>query len=558
MVSTSLRVRFALAFALSVMVASGVLSYAIGRRSSDGVRAEIGRNLTEAAQQVADKLDRGMWARAGEVALLGSLVETHPTTDPATVRISLERLQRSIPYFSWIGFTDVRGTVLASTGGILTGVDIARRPVFAEGIKGRFIGDVHEAVMLAKLLPNPSGEPMKFVDVSLPVRGAGGEVTGVIASHLSWEWAREVRQSVLTSFAVGQSIEVMVVSSDDTVLLGNDELIGHPLKLEAVALARTGSDGWRVETWPDGREYLTGYAFGRGFKDFGGLGWTIMARQPLATAFAPVAEMQRHIMLLGTGVSLLFAVFGWLVAGRVSAPLGRIARAADRLRAGEPAAIPVEKGVTEIESLGLSLRALIDSLTRSEAARSQAEEQASHDRLTGLANRLGLDERLGAMVAAAGRSGGSLAVLCLDLDGFKGVNDTLGHHAGDVLLREVAVRLRACARQGDVVARLGGDEFMMVLAAPAEAAAADARLVGERVVEALRRPFSLEGTEARIGCSVGAALWPQHGADVKDVGRLADEALYAAKRGGKGRVVLHPVGACTPPENESGAYPAVT
>lgn len=542
MISTSLRTRFALTFALSIMVGSAVLSFAIGRRSSEEVRAEIGRNLTEVTQQVADKLERGMWARAGEVALLATLAELHQPVDPAAVQISIDRLKHSIPHFSWIGFTDARGIVLAASDGILRGVDISRRPVFAEGVKGRFVGDVHEAVMLAKLLPNPTGETMKFVDISLPVMGRDGTVVGVMASHLSWEWAREVEQSVLTASDASQGVEVFLVSASGTVLLGPSGHIGQPLALDAVGKARRDGGGWSVETWSDGRAYLTGYAPARGYRDYGGLGWTIVARQPLETAFASVAELQRHIMAWGAGVAVAFAALGWLVAGRVAAPLGRIALAADRLRMGEPAAIPVEKGVSEIESLGSSLRALIDSLTRSEAARSHAEEQASHDRLTGLANRLGLEERLAGMVATAGRSGGGLAVLCLDLDGFKGVNDTLGHHAGDVLLREVAARLRTCARQGDVVARLGGDEFMMVLAAPVDAAATDARLVGERVIEALRRPFSLDGVEARIGCSVGAALWPQHGADVKDVGRLADEALYAAKRGGKGRVVLHSAG----------------
>ncbi|CUW39821.1 putative Diguanylate cyclase domain protein [Magnetospirillum sp. XM-1] len=542
MISTSLRVRFSLTFALSIMVGSGLLSYAIGSRSSEGVRAEIGRNLSEVTHQIADKLDRGMWARSGEVALLSTLVETQTTLDPKAVRVSLDRLKHSIPYFAWIGFTDPQGRVLAATGGILDGVDISKRPVFAEGVKGVFVGDVHEAVVLAKLLPNPSGEPMKFVDISRAVYGRDGTMLGVVASHLSWEWAREIEQSVLTPFDASQEVEVFVVATDDTVLLGPSSQIGHPLKLRSIARARQGDGNWQVETWPDGREYLTGYALARGYKDYGGLGWTIVARQPTETAFAAVSALQRHVIWWGAGVALACAAFGWLVASRVSAPLRRIALAADRLRGGEPVDIPAEKGVLEIQSLSTSLRALIDSLTRSEAARSHAEVQASHDRLTGLTNRLGLEDLLGRMLASARRSQSSLVVLCLDLDGFKGVNDTLGHGIGDLLLQEVAVRLRACARQGDITARLGGDEFMMVLSAPSHAAAADAMVVGERIVHSLGEPFVLDGNPVKIGCSVGAALWPLHGDDIGDVTRLADEALYAAKRGGKNRVVLHAEG----------------
>lgn len=540
MISTSLRIRFSAAFAASVIIASAVLSYAVGTRSSEQVRSEIGGNLAEVTRQVADKLDRDMWARASEVALLATLAEQRPD-DPAAVQTALDRLKTSIPLFSWIGYTDAQGKVLAATDGILLGVDISARPVFAEGRKGAFIGDVHEAVMLARLLPNPSGEPMKFVDISLPVMGADGTLAGVMASHLSWEWAHEIEGSVLGSPDGRREVELFVVSADDTVLLGSAWNLGRKVNLRAVDTARRGGTGWRVETWADGRDYLTGYTAADGYQTFGGLGWVVLARSPVEAAFAPVAELQRHILLWGAGVALVFALVGWWVAGRVSGPLRRIAEAADCLREGRIAAIPVERGVTEIETLGHSLVALIDSLTRSETARDHAEKQASHDRLTGLVNRLGLEERLGGLIAASRRSGAALAVLCLDLDGFKGVNDTLGHHAGDLLLQGVAERLRACARQGDVLARLGGDEFLMVLAAPPDKAGADALMVGGRVIRALGEVFVLDGAEARIGCSIGAALWPAHGDDVKAVTRLADEALYAAKRGGKNRVVLHPL-----------------
>lgn len=202
-------------------------------------------------------------------------------------------------------------------------------------------------------------------------------------------------------------------------------------------------------------------------------------------------------------------------------------------------AIPEHRGIRDIEVLTRSLRALITSLTLSEAARSRAEDQANQDRLTGLANRLALETHLGLATASARRSDTALAVLCLDLDGFKGVNDSLGHHAGDLLLQEVAHRLRHCARGGDLVARLGGDEFVLVLAAADGKPLEDGIAVGERIIAALGQPFDLDGNPACIGCSVGVAAWPDHDGDVHQVIRLADKALYAAKRAGKNRVVAH-------------------
>ncbi len=132
---------------------------------------------------------------------------------------------------------------------------------------------------------------------------------------------------------------------------------------------------------------------------------------------------------------------------------------------------------------------------------------------------------------AGARRGGSAAVFCLDLDGFKGVNDTLGHPAGDELLRQVARRLRDATREADLVARLGGDEFAVVQADADQPA--DAAALAERLVEALRAPFDLQGQEALIGTSVGVAL--ADGAATPDgLLRSADIALYRAKADGRG------------------------
>lgn len=537
--SFSLRTHFALAFAVSIVLGSAILSFAIGQRSTGEVKGAIGQSLTEVARQVADKLDRGMWARSGEVDLLATLTALNGTDDLDAVRTSLEKLKQAIPLFSWIGFTDAAGKVLVATDGVLAGVDIAKRPVYAEGVKGTFVGDVHDAVLLSKLLPNPTGEPMKFVDISTPIRDEDGTLVGVLGAHLSWAWAREIEQSVLRSGGSQPEIQVFVVSRDNTILLGPEGSQGQSLDLPALGRARSGDDGWMIVRWPDGRDYLTGYAYGNGHKDYRGLGWTVLARQSLDTAYASVYSLQRDIVAWGVGVAALFALIGWVAAGRVAAPLRRIAVAADRLKAGESLEIPDHRGVTDIEMLTSSLRALLDNLIHSETARGHAEAQANQDRLTGLPNRLALETHLERAVASARRHGTAVAVLCMDLDGFKAVNDSRGHHAGDLLLREVAARLSACARAGDLAARLGGDEFLMVIDAPRGQAREDAVLIGQRVIKALEAPYLLEGDEARIGCSVGAAVWPQHGDDIHDIIRLADEALYRSKRTGKNRVTLH-------------------
>lgn len=161
-------------------------------------------------------------------------------------------------------------------------------------------------------------------------------------------------------------------------------------------------------------------------------------------------------------------------------------------------------------------------------ARAQAalEHQALHDALTGLPNRRHFDARLAEMCRVQ-----SPALLVLDLDGFKEVNDTLGHHVGDDLLRHVADRLRGAVREFDLVARLGGDEFALVLA---EASPAEAELAAQRVVGLLAAPFALEGQTVTTGVSVGIALHPDDGVRPEALLRRADLAMYDAKRGRTG------------------------
>jgi diguanylate cyclase (GGDEF)-like protein len=156
---------------------------------------------------------------------------------------------------------------------------------------------------------------------------------------------------------------------------------------------------------------------------------------------------------------------------------------------------------------------------------------AHHDVLTGLPNRAMLTERVREAVAHARRHAKSAALLFLDLDNFKEVNDGLGHDVGDELLRAIAARLRAAVRGGDFVARIGGDEFcvlMQDIAAPREAAA-----VAEKLLLEMRKPHSVAGHELACGTSIGIACVPQDGDDVTTLLRLADAAMYRAKSRGR-------------------------
>lgn len=181
-----------------------------------------------------------------------------------------------------------------------------------------------------------------------------------------------------------------------------------------------------------------------------------------------------------------------------------------------------------------SLTAANQDLQHEIEERRHAEERsaflATHDALTGLPNRRMQLDRFGQAAARVSRHGGALAILFVDLDKFKEVNDTLGHAAGDTLLKVVSNRLRACLRQGDSICRQGGDEFLLLLTEATDESAVAS--VAERVVESLQMPAQLAGREVRIGCSIGIGLYPHDGDSFDLVVSRADKALYRAKRDG--------------------------
>ncbi len=231
----SLRARVIATCVLSVLLAQTITSVVIGQQARDAAEQRVGALLVEQCRFLINSLDKSMWNWSNQVEVLSNAITITGSTTPKVASAMLHALRDAVPEFSWIGLINAEGTVLAATDDILLGKSIAKRPVFLEGMKGNFVGDVHDAVLLANLLPNPTGEHMKFVDVSSPVHDHKGSVTGVLAAHLSWGWVREVEKNMLQKAAVGKGVELFVVAADGTVLQGTPALLGKPLELPLLA-----------------------------------------------------------------------------------------------------------------------------------------------------------------------------------------------------------------------------------------------------------------------------------------------------------------------------------
>lgn len=193
------------------------------------------------------------------------------------------------------------------------------------------------------------------------------------------------------------------------------------------------------------------------------------------------------------------------------------------------------QAIMQIENSKKNLQSLNDTLANEITARKQVEKMiqymASHDDLTGLPNRALFRDRLDMAQNMALRNKAKLAILFIDLDGFKAVNDSYGHKVGDLLLQEVAKLLQATVRQSDSVARIGGDEFIILLYGINDKE--DAAVVAEKILAAFKQPILLGGQSAKVGASIGISIFPDHSTDSKKLIACADDAMYGIKKSGK-------------------------
>ncbi len=257
-------------------------------------------------------------------------------------------------------------------------------------------------------------------------------------------------------------------------------------------------------------------------------------QRSLDEALAAFDRLRVFLLLLALVSLPLAAGASYLIARTITRPLSELTRSAQRMQAGD---YDSRVGVASNDEIGQ----LAGSLNHMREGIAEREQEilrlAYEDALTGLPNRARLLTRIEQALGTARATGGRLAVLLLDLDRFKGVNDTLGHVAGDSVLRQVADRLRTALRDGDTVARLGGDEFAIVLPG---ADREGSRAVARAVATTLRAPIEFEGQPIDVSASIGVALFPDDGNDAGTLMRRADIVMYVAKRSSGGYAFYDP------------------
>jgi len=673
----SVRARLLWMLSLTGLVISLLLSYFVGEQSTRQLRNDRGLLLAEIASQMATELDKGLFERYREIMIFSALDAIRdPHISQNAKRTLLEKLQSSYKDYAWIGIADGQGNITIGTGHLLEGISVAKRDWFTEGSKGPYAGDVHDAFLLASILKRPEndGLPLRLVDISMPIRDDQGKLLGVICAHLSWDWANQVRASLLKPLIHDRALDVVVLNREGHILLGTSHLPvkPEPLKLDSVTAAQAGKNSYEVERWVDGQPYLVGYARGNGHDYYPGLGWMVLVREDIGSAFASANQVARNTLLISVGFASLFVLLLWPVINRSLGTMLGITRAADRIRHGEQGAqIPEVQGTDEAAALSASLRKLVTTLENQkselrelnamlqedvEVERHTAEELklaghvfdssaegiiitdseqrilkvnrafseitgyaadeiigrtpkalssgrhdhyyyrnmwhelkdrgmwqgeiwnrrksgdvypewlaiscvhdesgnishyvgifidiserklaedyilhlAHHDALTELPNRLLFIDRLRQSFVRAKMEQSKVALLFMDIDRFKTINDSLGHHVGDQLLQEVARRLKRCIEGVNTIARLGGDEFVIVI--EQLKAIEDAGHAASRIINEMEQPFALGQHTLGITVSIGIGIYPDDGNDVIALMKSADAAMYHAKEMGR-------------------------
>jgi len=365
------RARLALLFGGLALIIGLPMVLSITRVYEDQLIADRGETLHDLASAAATLVGENLRERLREITHLArSPLFQHADLDSPALRASLEEVQSAYRLYSWIGLADPAGQVRAATGGLLVGVDVSQRPWFQLGLKGPYIGDLHEALLLSRLLPqNAVATSIRFIDFTTPVRDAQGALRGVLGVHAHWDWARAVIQ-VLTPHQTS-GVEIFLVNRNGQVLY--PEAAGSPAKLPP---GLTADSHYVVTPWDGAQLYLSVLAPVPEVLPDQPLGWRISVRQPQALALAQIGALRTRMVILALAAVLLFAALAWWSAWRFAQPLGQLVAVARRIEAGEEDLVPaLQTGSVEFHDLAKALRTLAATLIRRREALSASEER---------------------------------------------------------------------------------------------------------------------------------------------------------------------------------------
>ena len=361
----SLRIRVTAVVTASALCFTGLTVWMAGICSRRQLEQQIGPNLEALAFQVVDKLDRVMSERSREIeSAIGQVPLRVPAAPVDERRRALDAIRDASPEFAWIGLANPAGTVIFATQHQFEGTQVETQRWFRNARNRPYAGDVHEEPGLASGTTPPGGPPPLFVDLAIPVMSAAGQFLGVLGARVSWAFAREVQLSVVNeTMAQHDRVGLTLYSVNGDVLLDSG-VSGWNEPPAAPGLPDLHKPrGFILEHTPDGSAYVTGFAHSRGYRNFGGLGWLAVVRQPIAVALAPAAHLQRVLLRTGLAVTAAAALLAWILTARLTRQLRSVAASARRIGDGDILAVlPRPPGRGDLPDMCASLGEMVQTL----------------------------------------------------------------------------------------------------------------------------------------------------------------------------------------------------
>ncbi|WP_455827456.1 sensor domain-containing diguanylate cyclase [Pseudomonas graminis] len=546
MINASLRSHLTLWFAgLSLLTLLSVGFY-VGHIATEQMKQASGNALLSTARSTAALLAVQLRERQLEVSLLSKApIMRRGKLDAPDILTLMELRTQSRAEYAWMGVADADGRVRQAVNGLLVNQSVQQRPWFQAGMQGEYTGDPHEAVLLAKLLPGAAiGEPLRFIDFAAPIRNAAGETIGVLGAHAHWRWVTQIVDSATMQKDAQPDLEALIVDFDGKVLYP-EALAG-----EQMPQANFG----KPSGWSTGNGYVTA-SVAVPSPSNAKVSWYIMVRQPLEVALQPARVLMYKLLLLGVLAAVVFGLVAYYLASTLSRPIERLAKSAKQVQDHHPGAVfPQDHAVLEIAQLGRSLTGMTQSLLSKERELKEANASleatvaqrtadltqanadllklATHDALTGVYNRRRFDEKLAENSLLFQRTGRTFALLLIDADYFKRVNDTYGHAIGDDVLCQLAALIENTTRATDFVARYGGEEFAVLLPEVEEPDSPD--VVAEKIRAAVEA--AVFPTVGHVTVSIGVGVAEPSDRDSLALLKRADMRLYEAKGAGRNQV----------------------
>jgi len=373
-----------LSIKLSILIGvlSFVISLGIGNYSNNISTKQLEKNSGDAliniSKNIANILDKEMFERYKEIKFAATLpVMTNENSTQAQRRELIEKIKNNYNHHEWIGYALPDGTVNAGTKGYLEGKNAKGRPWHPAGLKGPYIGDVHDALLLARLLPNTTGEEIYFSDVAFPVKTKDNKVLGVLCTHLSWQWTRDVIRSIEKE----HDIEIFLLSKDGMVLVGpgeseRKELIDISKEINSKFLKQENSS-YDILSWNTNESYLTAHTVSKGFEEYKGFGWKVIVREPINSAFSEANKNSNKIFLASIIIGFIGALFGMFVSSRISSPLNKLSSKITDFRNGKDVEFMDSSSNDEIGILEKELKELHNDLDKESNLKNIAQDKVN-------------------------------------------------------------------------------------------------------------------------------------------------------------------------------------